>query len=80
MGGRVTVYGLFWTEFPCNIVCYGKGLDLVYRGPFQFCGQICLHWCLCCFSVISIQATIKGLIWAFFPGDSRERRELFRLI
>jgi len=81
MGGRATVYGLSWTEFHCKVVCYGEGLDLDYRGPFQVSGRMCLLWCLCCFSVISIQATIQAsILFFFFPGGSRERRGLFRLV
>lgn len=43
MQGRAGVCGLFWTEFLCKAVFCGEGLNLAHRGPFQVCGQICLH-------------------------------------
>lgn len=62
VGGRVTPYGLFQTGFS------GKAarIWLGYRGPFQVCGQMYLHWYLCFFSVITIQATVPALLF-FFP-------------
>lgn len=66
MQGRAAVCGLFWIEFLWKVVFCGEGLNVAYGGPFQVCGQICLHWCLWGFSVISVRATIQALIF-FFP-------------